>query len=85
MKPYIVSYLIALLAEVGTSWWLWRRAHNTDALRPLYGQSFINYELERLIPWLGLIVIFSIVRAAIYLIIGFTKNDPEPRIGRRNW
>ena len=84
MKPYIVTYLIALLAEIGASWWHWQRA-SADGLRLLYGESFSNYELQRLIPWLCLIVILSIIRAAVYLITGFTKRDPEARIGRRNW
>jgi hypothetical protein len=79
-----VTYLIALLAEIGTSWWHWERA-STDGLRLLYGGSFVNYEMQRLIPWLCLIVIFSVVRAAVYLITGFTRRDPEARIGRRNW
>ena len=84
MKPYILTYLIALLAELGASWWHWRRA-SSDGLQLLYHHSFVNYELERLIPWLCLIVIFSMARAAVYLITGFTKRDPEQRIGRRNW
>lgn len=47
---FLVLLALALLAELGASWWTWVRSP-TDSLRALYLGSFLDYELERLVPW----------------------------------
>jgi hypothetical protein len=51
MRRYIFPPLIALLAELATSWWKWVRAP-TDGLRVYYRGNFWSYAAERLAPWL---------------------------------
>ena len=57
-------FVVALIAEISTSWWIWVRAP-TDTLRAWYEGSFISYELERLVPWL---IIFIVVNGARFFI-----------------
>lgn len=65
VRPRLLAILvIALVAEVGTSWWRWVRAP-TDTLRVWYEGSFVSYEIERLIPW---VIILTIVNG-IWLLI----------------
>jgi hypothetical protein len=45
-----VMFVVALVAEVGTSFWVWGR-YPTDSVRTWYGESFRLYEAERLTPW----------------------------------
>lgn len=59
VRPHLLAILvIALVAEVGTSWWRWVRAP-TDTLRVWYEGSFVSYEIERLIPWVIILTILS--------------------------
>ena len=51
MSRYIFPPLIALLAELATSWWNWVRAP-TDGLRVYYRGNFWAYAAVRLLPWL---------------------------------
>jgi hypothetical protein len=51
---------IALVAEIGTSWWRWVRAP-TDTLRAWYGGSFLAYQTERLIPWVAIAATLTIL------------------------
>jgi hypothetical protein len=60
MKRYFAVLAIALVAEIGTSWWRWVRAP-TDTLRAWYGGSFLAYEMERLIPWLVMVAMLLIL------------------------
>ena len=63
--PRLLAILvIALVAEVGTSWWRWVRAP-TDSLRVWYQGSFLAYEGERLVPW---IIILAVASAAYFLL-----------------
>lgn len=65
VRPRLLAILvIALVAEVGTSWWRWVRAP-TDTLRVWYEGSFVTYEIERLIPW---VIILSILNGILLLI-----------------
>ena len=48
--------ILALAAELGTSWWKWIRAP-TDGLRVAYHGYFWNYESERIVPWLVIVFI----------------------------
>ena len=63
-KQTLAIFVIALLAELGTSWWRWARAP-TDSLRVWYQGSFLVYEAERLVPW---IIVLTVVTAA-YLVL----------------
>lgn len=56
MRRYIFPPLIALLAELATSWWKWVRAP-TDGLRVYYRGNFWAYAAERLMPWLLVFVV----------------------------
>jgi hypothetical protein len=60
----VVLFLLALVAEVATSWWQWVRAP-TDTLRVRYGGSFLAFEIERFIPWL----IILMIAIAAYLVL----------------
>jgi hypothetical protein len=57
---WIGFFIVALLSELGTSWWVWGRAP-TDSLRVLYGLSFLAYMKERLIPWLIIFAVFALL------------------------
>jgi hypothetical protein len=49
-------FIVALLTELGTSFWQWGR-YPTDSVRSWYEGSFWLYEAERLIPWAIIFVI----------------------------
>ncbi len=57
----LLFVLLALVAELASSWWLWARAP-TDTLRVLYS-GFWNYEGGRLLCW-GIL-------SSICVVIGF--------------
>ena len=63
-QQVLALFLLALLAELATSWWRWVRAP-TDSLRVWYKGSFVAYEAERLVPW---IIILTVV-TGVYLIL----------------
>jgi hypothetical protein len=58
------AFLLALVAEIGTSWWRWARAP-TDGLRVYWEGNFWAYAAERLVPWL----IILIVAWMLYLLV----------------
>ena len=51
--------IIALTAELGTSWWRWVRAP-TDGLRVAYGGVFWSYESHRFGAWLVIVLILYV-------------------------
>jgi hypothetical protein len=59
-RHYLAVLVIALIAEVGTSWWRWVRAP-TDSLRVWYEGSFWAYQMGRLIPWAIILAMSMIV------------------------
>jgi len=61
MRRNILFPVIALLAELATSWWKWVRAP-TDTLRTYYKGNFWAYAAERLPAW---IVIFVLLYGAL--------------------
>ncbi|HEV7747806.1 MAG TPA: hypothetical protein VGO56_22590 [Pyrinomonadaceae bacterium] len=56
MRRYVFPALIALLAELTTSWWRWVRAP-TDGLRVYYRGNFWAYAAEQLAAWIVIFVI----------------------------
>ena len=71
VKPRLLAILvIVVVAEVGTSWWRWVRAP-TDTVRVWYGGSFVSYEIERLIPW----VIIVLILTGIWLLITRSRRS----------
>jgi len=62
MKGYIVPTLItAFVAEIVTSWWVWT-SWPFDSLDLLYRGSFWVYESERLLPWIVIATLVSLIR-----------------------
>jgi len=59
-RNYLAVLVIALIADIGTSWWRWVRAP-TDSLRVWYEGSFWAYQSERLIPWAIILAMSMIV------------------------
>jgi hypothetical protein len=50
------AFVIALVAEIGASWWLWISAP-TDGLRVYWNGNFGAYAAERLVPWLIILIL----------------------------
>lgn len=51
MKRQIVLFFVLYLSvELVTSLWIWQN-QPSHGLVDLYGYSFLNYELERIVPW----------------------------------
>lgn len=49
-KRILLFFLLCLLTELGTSLWIWQ-GQPSHGLVDVYKYSFINYEVERLLPW----------------------------------
>ena len=64
-----ILFLIALIAEVGASLWLWLSSP-TDTVRVWYEGNFWAYEAVRIIPWF---ILFAILAAAYSLWIRKAK------------
>ena len=69
-RRILTVFVIALVAEVGTSLGSWVRAP-TDTLRVWYGLSFVSYEMERLIPW----TIIVLILLGIWLLISRSRRS----------
>jgi hypothetical protein len=63
-RKVIAAFLIALVAEVAASWWMWLGAP-TDGLRPLYEMSFLKFEAERIFTWS---IVFGVLGLAWLLV-----------------
>jgi hypothetical protein len=64
LKTWGWYFLVALVTEVGVSFWTWGHSP-THALRDLYEGNFLAYESERFIPWLIIFALLGIVRFLI--------------------
>jgi len=56
---WFVFFLIALIAEVGTSLSQWYVSAPRDGFQRDYDGSFLVYEVTRLIPWFVMFVLFA--------------------------
>lgn len=60
MKKIITIAAVCLLTELGTSWWTWVHAP-TDSLRVVYDESFLAYERSRLVVWLVIMIVITLI------------------------
>ena len=61
----LAFFILALLAELGSSWWTWVRSP-TDSLRALYLGSFLDYEIERLVPWSVILIAITLIGLVLH-------------------
>jgi hypothetical protein len=64
-KRFIIFFLISLLAELGTTWVQGLRS-TTDAAPGLYYPNFTTLLIDRLLTWL---VIFAVLSVIWFLIV----------------
>ncbi len=60
LKTWAMLLVAALAVEIATSWWTFMRA-STDGLRPLYGMSFLSYEVDRIAAWFFFFLVASFI------------------------
>ena len=60
MKKIVTIAAVTLLTELATSWWTWIRAP-TDSLRVVYDESFFLYERQRLLVWLIVMIVITLI------------------------
>ena len=60
MKKIVTIAGVTLLTELATSWWTWVRAP-TDSLRVVYDESFLMYERPRLLIWLIIMIVITLI------------------------
>lgn len=60
MKKIVTIAAVTLLTELAASWWMWMRAP-TDTLRVRYDESFFLYERPRLLVWLIIMIVITLI------------------------
>ncbi len=77
-RSVLVFPFVFLIVEVATSWFVWS-SQPSHGLVDLYGFSFVNYERQRLLPW---VVIVTVVVGVVWLMSILRRPTKEQ--ARRN-